>query len=252
MGPVRRLAPLVCSAAVAIVVASAAAPALAQERPSARLVRCTTGATPAARTATFTARMPAANRTMRMWMRFDLLQRMSDEAEFAPVALPAWGVWERSERGRPAFIFTKKVRALRAPGAYRARVRFRWYDARGRIQRRAQRVTQTCRQPDPRPNLRAGGLSVATGLGPASATYMLTVTNPGRGAAGPFDVVLSAGAMPEPPVRVAGLPAGGSVVVALPGPRCAAGATLRFVLDSGAAVAESDEADDVVDRACPV
>src|SRR3954462_7259546 len=232
---------LICVIAAPLAAAPAA---LAQERPSphARLVGCITGPTPAARTATFTARMPATAGTNRMWMRFDLLQRMAGQTGFAPVRLPAWGVWERSERGRSAFIFTKKVRGLRAPGAYRARVRFRWYDARGRIQRRAQRVTQTCRQPDPRPNLRAGGLSVATGLGPASATYMLTVTNPGRGAAGPFDVVLSAGAMPEPPVRVAGLPAGGSVVVALPGPRCAAGATLRFVLDSGAAVAESDEA----------
>src|SRR3954451_18760987 len=160
MGPVRRLAPLVCSAAVAIVVASAAAPALAQERPHARLVRCTTGATPAARTATFTARMPAAAGTNRMWMRFDLLQRMAGQAEVAAVGVPAWGVWERSERGRTAFIFTKKVRGLRAPGAYRARVRFRWYDARGRIQRRAQRVTRPCRQPDPRPDLRAGALSV--------------------------------------------------------------------------------------------
>jgi hypothetical protein len=233
----------------------AAAPAaLAQERPSphARLVRCTTGPTPAARTATFTARMPAAAGTNRMWMRFDLLQRMAGQTEFAPVRLPAWGVWERSERGRTAFIFTKKVRGLRAPGAYRARVRFRWYDARGRIQRRAQRVTRTCRQPDPRPDLRAGALSVAPGLGPLGVTYLLTIENSGRGAAGPFDVVLSAGGMPQPPVRVDGFAARERRVVSVPGPVCARGATLRFVLDAGAAVAESDEADDVVDRACPV
>jgi hypothetical protein len=251
---VRRLARLACTAVAASVLASAAAPALAQDRSSlqARLVSCTTGATPAARTATFTARMPAAAGTARMWMRFDLLQRAAGETEFAPVRLPAWGVWHRSERGRSAFIFTKKVRGLRAPGAYRARVRFRWYDAQGRIQRRARRITRICRQPDPRPDLQAGALSVAPGLGPASVTYLLTIDNTGRGAAGPFDVVLSTGGMPQPPVRVSGIAAGASVVVGLPGPRCASGGTLRFVLDSGAAVAESDEADDVVDRACPV
>ena len=76
--------------------------------------------------------------------------------------------------------------------------------------------------------------------------------NAGRGAAGPFDVVLASRGMPQPPVRVAGLAPGASRVVSLPGPRCAPGSTLRFVLDAEAAVAESDEADDVVDRACPV
>src|SRR3954453_3066793 len=189
---------LICVIAAPLAAAPAA---LAQERPSphARLVRCTTGATPAARTATFTARMSAAAGTVRMWMRFDLLQRMAGQAEFAPVRLPAWGVWERSERGRSAFIFTKRVRGLRAPGAYRARVHFRWYDARGRIQRRAQRITRRGRQPDPRPDLLAGALSIAPGPGPASVTYLLTIENSGRGAAGPFDVVLSAGGMPQPP-----------------------------------------------------
>jgi hypothetical protein len=248
---VRRHATLLCIAAAPL----AAAPAAhAKQRPplQARLMSCTTGATGSARTAAFAASMPAGRGTRRMWIRFDLLQRVPGDAEYAPASLPAWGRWERSQPGRAGFIYTKRVRGLRAPGAYRARVRFRWYDARGRIQRRAERVTRTCRQPDPRPDLRAGALTVAPGLGPASVTYLLAVRNAGRGAAAPFDVVLSAGGMPQPPVRVAGLGAGESRVVSLPGPQCGVGATLRFVLDAGGAVAESDEADDVVDRACPV
>jgi hypothetical protein len=196
--------------------------------------------------------MPAIAGAARMWIRFDLFQRMAGEAGFAPVALPAWGRWERSEPGRTGFIYTKRVQALRAPGAYRARVRFRWYGTDGRLLRRAQRLTKACRQPDPRPDLRAGALTLAGGLGPATATYLLTVTNAGRGAAGPFDVVLTTAGMPGAPVRVAGLATGESSVVGIPGPRCAAGATVRFVLDAGAAVDESDEADDVVDRPCPV
>jgi hypothetical protein len=187
-----------------------------------------------------------------MWMRFDLLQRMPGEAEFAPVQLPAWGRWERAEPGRTGFIYTKRVQALRAPGAYRAHVRFRWYAPDGRLLRRARRLTPICRQPDPRPDLRAGALTRAGGLGPEAATYLLTVQNTGRGAAGPFDVVLTTTGMPQPPVRVDGLAAGESRVVGLPGPACAPGSTVRFVLDAGAAVAESDEADDVVDRPCPV
>jgi hypothetical protein len=250
----RRHATIACLAAAVIATAPAAARAAEQERTplQARLVRCATSPTASGRIAAFTASMPALAGTARMWVRFDLLQRMAGEARFTRVALPAWERWERSKIGRAAFIYTKRVRALRAPGAYRARVSFRWYDARGRVQRRTERLTKTCRQPDPRPDLRAGTLAIARGLGPSSATYLLTVRNAGRAAAGPFDLVLSAGGMPQPPVRVDALAAGASRVVDVPGPLCDAGSTLRFVLDAGAAVAESDEADDVVDRACPV
>jgi CARDB protein len=247
----RRLATIACLTAP--LAAAAPAPA-AQERPplAARLMSCTTGPTPASRTATFTARMPAAAGTQRMWMRFDLLQRTPGQAEYEVVRLPAWGVWQRSQPGRTAFIYTKTVQRLRAPGAYRARVRFRWYDANGRLQRRAQRTTRTCREPDPRPDLTAGALTAAPGLGADTATYLLDMRNSGRGAAQPFDVVLAVAGMPQPALRVPGLAPGEDQLLSIPGPRCAPGSTVRFVLDAGGVVAESDEADDVVDRPCPV
>jgi hypothetical protein len=249
----RRFAMLACLAAAAPAAVPAAARAEAPRRPAlgARLAACTTGAAARERTAAFVASMPAVAGTARMAMRFDLLQRMAGEAEFAPVTLPAWGRWERSQPGRTGFIYTKKVQALRTPGAYRARVRFRWYDAVGRIQRRAQRLTRICRQPDPRADLRAGALTLASGPGPDAVTYLLTVENAGRGAAGGFGVRLVTAGMPPPPVRVAGLAAGDSRVVGIAGPPCRAGTAVRFVLDAGAEVAESHEADDVVDRRCP-
>jgi hypothetical protein len=249
---VRRLAIIACLAAP--LTAAAAEPALAaQERAplQARLVVCQAGATTATRAAVFTARMPAARGTTRMWMRFDLLQRTPGAAEYAPVKLPAWGVWQRSEPGRTAFIYTKRVQGLRAPGSYRARVRFRWYDADGRLQRTTTRTTRTCRQPDPRPNLTAGDVTVAGGLGAGTVTYLLDVGNEGRGAAGPFAVALAVAGVPQPPVAVDGLAAGARTVVSVTGPRCTPGSTVRFVLDPDADVAESDESDDIVDRPCP-
>jgi subtilase family serine protease len=144
------------------------------------------------------------------------------------------------------------VQALRAPGAYRASVRFRWYDASGRVVRRARRVTRTCHQPDPRPDLEAGALTTAPGLGAATLTYLLTVRDAGHGPAGAFAVALTTAGMPQPPVALDGLAPGESRVVELAGPRCAPGSTVRFVLDPANAVAESDEADDVVDRPCPL
>jgi hypothetical protein len=245
-------------AAIALLLVPLAAPhaaRAAQERPplQARLVACATGVSAAARRATFTASMPAATGTARMAIRFDLLQRTPGDPAFTHVGLPTWGRWERSDAGRTGFIYTKTVRALHAPGAYRARVRFRWYASDGRVVRRARRVTPTCREPDLRPDLRVtGALATAPGLGAATVTYLLTVENAGRSAAGPFAVALTTAGMPQPPVPVAGLAPGERRVVELAGPRCAPGSTVRFVLDPAGAVAESDEADDVVDRACPL
>src|SRR5262245_1090642 len=131
----RGIARTVCLAAplVAALAGTAASAGAAEQRPplQARLVSCTTGMTAASRTATFTASMPAISGTARMWVRFDLLQRMDADGAFERVRVPSWGRWQRSDRNRTAFIYTKKVQGLRAPGSYRARVSFRWYDAGG-------------------------------------------------------------------------------------------------------------------------
>ena len=246
----RRFAAIAC---LTLPLAGASGAAAAQERPrvQARLAGCTTGAAAAARTASFTASMAAIEGSARMWMRFVLLERTAPDAGFVPVRVPGWGRWERSDAGRTGFIFTKRVRGLRAPGAYRARVRFRWYGPDGRLLRRARRTTRTCRQPDPRPDLEARELSAAPGLASGTATYLLTVTNAGRGDAGAFEVVLTTAGMAQAPVAADGLAAGASRVLSIAGPRCAPGSTVRFVLDASARVDEADEDDDVVDRPCP-
>jgi len=248
----RRAALIIFVLAIAAALPASAQPPVYNLPVKAKLTDCHVGAQPADRFAVFVGQMPALQGTKRMWMRFDLLQRTPGQAEYEPVRLPAWGVWQRSQPGRTAFIYTRKVQSLRAPGAYRARVRFRWYDASGRLQRGTQRTTRTCRQPDPRPDLTAGALTAAPGLGADTATYLLDVRNTGRGPAAPFDVVLAIAGMPQPALRVTDLAPGEDQLLSIPGPRCAPGSTVRFVLDAGSAVAESDEADDVVDRPCPV
>jgi hypothetical protein len=161
VGPVRRLAVIACLT-VPLAPASAAA---AQDRPppQARLISCTTGDTAGQRTAAFMASMPAIDGSTRMAVRFDLFERRAGDAEFRRVRLPAWGRWERSDPDRTGFIYTKRVRGLRAPAAYRARVRFRWYGPDGRLVRRATRLTPVCREPAPAagtrslPPVQAGG-----------------------------------------------------------------------------------------------
>ena len=189
--------------------------------------------------------------TERMWMRFDLLQRTPGAGGVRAGAAARVGRLAALGAGPDGVHLHEAVQGLRAPGAYRARVRFRWYDAAGRLQRTHQRTTRTCRQPDPRPDLTAGALTAAPGLGAETATYLLDVGNAGRGPRPRRST--SSSRSPGCRSRRSASPASprARTVLSIPGPRCAPGSTVRFVLDAGAAVAESDEADDVVDRAVP-
>jgi hypothetical protein len=218
---------------------------------AARLTACTTGATAAERAAAFTASMPAVRGARRMAVRFDLRERIPQSAAFGAVRVPGLGIWHRSRRGRPGYVFTQRVQGLAAPGAYLAVVRFRWYDARGRVVRTARLQTRACRQPDTRPDL--GVVEAVAHRGPVegSARYRVLVANTGRGDAGPFDVVVTPNGTPQPAQRLGGLAAGEQAWVTVVGPRCDPGTTLRIVVDARAEVAERDEADDVADLACP-
>jgi CARDB len=227
--------------------AQAKVPALA-----ARLTACTAGPTVAERAAAFTGSMPAEPGAQRMAMRFDLLERLPGEAELTAVRVRGLGVWHRSRRGRPGFVFTQRVQGLAAPGTYVAVVRFRWYDAQGHVVRSARRRTAECRQPDQRADLRVGAVVATRGPVPGSARYRVVVRNDGPGAAGPFDVVVTPNGTPQPAQRLGGLAPGARVPVVVIGPRCAPGSTLRVVVDAGAEVAEVEESDDVVDQVCPL
>jgi subtilase family serine protease len=130
-------------------------------------------------------------------------------------------------------------------------VHFRWYGKGGRLLRSAMRTSAICKQPDQRPDLRAGALDAARGPLLDQATYELDVRNDGRTAATGFDVVLTVGGAEQPPEHVAGLAPAATAAVTFVGPLCAPGSTLRFELDAEDAVEESSEADDVVERACP-
>ncbi len=61
-----------------------------------------------------------------------------------PARRPRLDRWERPERRRSGFVFTKRVDALEAGERYMVRVRFRWYDSDGDLQRRATRRSASC------------------------------------------------------------------------------------------------------------
>jgi hypothetical protein len=246
----RRAAPLIVLLALVLPAgAQAQAPPL-----RAKLAACQSGPAASQRTATFVGSMPAVAGTKRMWMRFDLLARTAPATSYVAMKVPKLGVWQKSAPGRvgSGFVFTQRVQALAAPGSYRALVHFRWYGKAGKLLRSTTRESSTCKQPDQRPDVRAGTLEAVRGPQSGQATYQLAVRNDGHTASGPFDVVLTVGGVEQPAQRVlGGLAPGASETVTFPAPRCAPGSTLRFELDAEDEVEESGELDDIVERACP-
>jgi hypothetical protein len=236
----------------ALLALAAPSPAAAGDAPRLRAVvsACETGTDPVSRMAAFTASMPAGDDTVRMAIRFDLQQRTIDGGVWQRVAAPSFGRWERSRPDVAGFVYTKDVHGLTAPGEYRAIVRFRWWSADGGA-RTLRRVTRTCRQPDPRPNLLAGRLMVLPNPFTGVAGYRLPLRNGGRSAAGPFAVAMLQDGAEVARAQVAGLAPGAWTTVELRAPYCSAGTVLELRLDADDAIDEASEEDSVVRPACP-
>jgi hypothetical protein len=236
------------AAALAVPAAASASP---QRAYSAPLVACTTGLQPQQRSLEVDAAMRPVPGTVRMGMRFDLLQRTPQTSSFQPVAGPGLGVWKRSHRGVPSYEIDKGVDNLAAPASYRLRVGFRWYGPGGRVLKSAHRLTKVCHEPDLRPNLRIRDVLVTPPATPgASWHYTVVVRNAGGSAAGPFNVSYSPHGAPAQTLPIAGLPAGITSRVTFAGPACSAGSPPSFTVDPGNQVAESNEADNSAVATC--
>jgi hypothetical protein len=231
--------------------ARAATPSLDRLVLSARTTACTTGEEAVSRAAAFTGTMPPLAGTRRMQMRFVLVQRLGAKRPFQRVEVPGWGGWEKSDPGRPGFVFTKRVESLVAPASYRAEITFRWVGKKGHSLRTTTRATGTCVQPDPRPDLVLGGLDVAP-KGADQAVYTLAVDNDGHSTAGVFTVTISVDGVVQPPLTLGPLAVGERRHGTIVGTRCSAGSMVMVTVDSGAAVDESVEDDDIVQRPCSI
>lgn len=246
-----RLALILIVLAGALPAAAAAAPAVPQI--SIGLDECVATSPGAGGSAIFRARMVALPSTDRMLVRFDLQVREPGAADWSPVSTEPNG-WIKSAPGVSQLIWHKRFEALGGPAVYRARVRFRWYDASGALIDDAERRTPICAQPDPRPNLELGTLTVQpAGSGqPGQLRYAIPVRNTGRGDAGAFDVAFTLVGEPKPLIAsVSGLAAGDSQSIAVVAPRCQPGEQLRVEVDPGNRVDEAGERDNVLTIACP-
>ncbi len=202
--------------------------------------------------ATFTGSMPAIRPRGRMEMRFDLQQRGRDGRGgwTALKGIPSFGVWDGADPGVPGFIVRKRVGGLSPGGVYRAAVKYRWRNPRGRVVRGAKRITSPCAQPNTLPDLQLRSPDVVRASGDKAWTYRVTVVNKGAGAAGAFDVALSLAGAAAVSQRVPALAADERVVVEISAVRCEPGTAVQLTADAGGQVTESAEGNNAIERRC--
>lgn len=137
------------SATAVVTVASGQSTTPTDPKPdvSATLEQCVTAVEQAERSATFAGEMTAIPGTAKMEMRIDVLERMPHEETFHVVSAPGLSVWRTAAPGVKSYRYLKEVTNLAAPAFYRAAVRFRWFNAKGRLIRAAELRTPKCQEP---------------------------------------------------------------------------------------------------------
>jgi CARDB len=216
-----------------------------------KVVACEPALDPAARTATFEARVRAARGSDRMQVRFTLYVRERGSHSWQRLTAPGFDDWLTSESGVRRYLYAKTVTNLSAPASYRTVVRFRWLDEDGDTLKSARDTSSRCRQPDLRPNLVPQAVDMLPAREPDMRRYEVTLRNGGRTDALPFVAALGIGDASLDPVAILGLPAYTTRTATFVGPACKPGEPLTVTLDPGAAVDERDEDDNVLVAPCP-
>jgi hypothetical protein len=122
---------------------------LSKPTASATLQQCLTAETQTERSATFAGEINAIPGSTRMEMRIEVLERTPGETIYHAVNAPGLRVWSSSAPGVKTYKNLNKVTNLAAPAFYRAAVRFRWFNAKGKLLKTALLRTRRCEQPAP-------------------------------------------------------------------------------------------------------
>ena len=145
-----------------------------------------------------------------MWMRFGLQERLGDRP-FARTRVPGLSAWRKSRPGVLRFVHRQRVLGLAEGSKYRARVRFRWYDADGNLVKETVRRSPSCRQGGELPNLVVKQIRARPVAGPPGVQrYEVRVVNRGGAAVAGADLALAVDAAALDTVAVGSLEPGES------------------------------------------
>lgn len=248
------IAVLVMASAIAASAAGASAP------PRAKLSGfvCQTARDPATRGMLITATMRPLPHTLRMALRFDLLESQKRRGSTSAVMYGDLGKWiyppnkTLGQRPGDRFIFHKPIADLTtAPAYYRFRVTFRWTGAHGRVLGSIVRESPACFQPELRPDLRVASISVQPNPNnPKRDIYSALIRNAGASAAGPFELQFIDGSLVRTKT-VQLLDAHSRTVATFVGPLCNSSAPPMVTADPTDQIDDFNRANNSLTATCP-
>jgi hypothetical protein len=246
-------------AAVLLTAVSGAGAATAAP-PRAQLVHfsCGRALDPGNRSVSVRAVMRPLTGTMRMAIRFALLQRVGTGGPVALHAgdLGAWVTPSDPTLGQvPGDVWRldKSVIDLAAPATYQFQVSFRWIGASGHVLGSAVRYSRRCRQPELRPDLAVTSLTVSPVANhPTEDQYVAAIANRGLTGAGPFEVLFVPGGSTAPiTANIAYLGAGRSRTLSFIGPVCDPSDPPQVTADAADQVDDYNRANNTATAVCP-
>ncbi len=252
----------IISLAVALLGAAGAVAATASGAGSRAHLRhfvCQRALDPAARAVSVTAVMRPLTGTAKMALRFELLSRAAGASTMNPISGGDLNTWisppnpTLGQRAGDVWILNKQVVNLMAPATYRFRVLFRWTGARNRVLASTEQTSPRCYQPELRPDLAVGSMSVTSDPSkPTLSVYSATIRNTGASAAGPFAVRFSPGdGGVVKSHTVGGLAAHASVQVRFLGPPCSSNVTPTITADPNHQIDDPNQANNSRAVVCP-
>jgi hypothetical protein len=206
------------------------------------------GCSPADHSAVFYARMRRVPSAASMALRLTLLER-TGKAGFTPVRVPALGRWRKSQPRRAGLAVRQRVRNLTDGASYRARVDFRWRNAKGALVHSERRTSHRCSLTGrPLPNLRASPVWAHPTDVSGVLRYAVRVSNVGHAVAQLVPVRLSVDGSEVNTRTVAALAPRGSMLLFFRGPACER--TVTAAADPAGLIPERDETDNATQVAC--
>lgn len=197
--------------------------------------------------------------TLRMAMRFELLERTKTAGgpiEVTGGDLDHWKTPPNPTLGqRPGDVWSvdHPVIGLAAPATYRFRVTFRWIGKHGKVLATVQRGSAACTQRELRPDLIVASVAVKPiSAAPAHDKYLAVIRNDGATASGSFEVLFvpSAG-YPEQSRTFPSLRGHGQRTVTFTGPACASTGAPTVIVYPNDQADELGQANKSATATCP-
>jgi hypothetical protein len=219
---------------------------------------CQRAIEPAQREVSVTAVMRPLKGTRRLELRFDLLSKTAPASTYSVVHGPGLGTWVTPTDpptlgSRPGDVWklNHPVADLPAPASYRLQVEFRWIGTHGRVIGGQVRVSQTCFQPELRPDLDAVSFTAQAIPGhPKRDSYTAEIADKGLTGAGSFQLQFTFGTtVTDRTVKHIG--AHQHKTFTFVGPLCDSSAAPTMTLDPDQQVDDYNRANNSLTATCP-